>query len=83
MKISVSENNTIQLEDVFNTITLKSKDGEEFKICMRDSGFEFDYNGQLFFAKEGYLEPFHKSIRDNYLVSELQKHNGETTCSNI
>jgi hypothetical protein len=25
-------------------------------------------------AKEGYVEPFHKSVRGNYLVSKLQKH---------
>jgi hypothetical protein len=42
---------------------------------MRDSGFEFEYQGELYFAKEGFLEPFHKSVRGNYLVSRLQKHN--------
>ncbi len=41
---------------------------------MRDSGFEFNYQGKWYFAKEGYVEPFQKSIRGNYLVSELQKH---------
>ncbi len=72
MKISINKNNQIQIEDVYNSIVLKTKDGEEMIISMRDSGFEFAYQDQLYFAKEGYIEPFHKSIRDNYLVE--QKH---------
>jgi hypothetical protein len=37
---------------------------------MRDSGFEFNYQGELYFAKEGYVEPFHKSIHGSYLVDQ-------------
>lgn len=74
MKLTVTEDSTIQLEEVFNGITLKTKSGETMSICMRDSGFEFKYQGEMYFAKEGYVEPFHKSVRGNYLVSELQKH---------
>jgi hypothetical protein len=37
---------------------------------MRDSGFEFDYQGELYFAKEGFVEPFHKSIHGSYLVDQ-------------
>jgi len=53
MKISVGEKNNILLEEVFNSINLKTPDGEEMWICMRDSGFEFKYNGKLYFAKDG------------------------------
>ena len=74
MKVTVLEDFTIQLEEVFNSIVLKTEDGEEMTICMRDSGFEFKYQGEWYFAKEGYVEPFRKSIRDNYLVE--QKHDG-------
>lgn len=74
MKFSTSNEGVITLEEVYDGITLKSGKGETFSICMRDSGFEFNYQGKWYFAKEGYVEPFHKSIRDNYLVSELQKH---------
>lgn len=74
MKVTVNEDNSIQLEEVFNSIVLKTQNGEEIAICMRDSGFEFKYQGEWYFAKEGHVEPFHKSIRGNYLVSELQKH---------
>jgi hypothetical protein len=68
----------IQLEEVFNSIVLKTTDGEEMAICMRDSGFEFKYQGEWYFAKEGYVEPFHKSVRGNYLVE--QKHDGSVDC---
>lgn len=48
MKISVNEDNNIQLEDVFVTIVLKTRDGEEMSICMRDTGFEFKYEVKQF-----------------------------------
>jgi hypothetical protein len=60
MKISVNQNKEIQLEEVYNSIVLKTKDGEEIAICMRDSGFEFRYQDNWYFAKEGNLEPFKK-----------------------
>jgi cobyrinic acid a,c-diamide synthase len=60
MKISVTQNKEIQLEEVYNSIVLKTKDGEEIAICMRDSGFEFRYQDNWYFAKEGKLEPFKK-----------------------
>jgi len=75
MKVKVTEDFGIQLEEVFSGLTLKTESGETMSICMRDSGFEFNYQGKLYFAKEGYVEPFHKSVRGHYLVSELQRHN--------
>jgi len=78
MKVTVKEDYTIQLEELFNSIVLKTKDGEEMAICMRDSGFEFKYQGEWYFAKEGHVEPFHKSVRGNYLVE--QKHDGSVDC---
>ena len=47
-------------------------------ICMRDTGFEFNYQGKWYFAKEGFVEPFKTSIRGNYLVD--QKHDGSVDC---
>lgn len=52
MKIEV-ENNQIILKDVFSGILLKTDDGEEFAICMRDGGFEFNYGGKWYRAFEG------------------------------
>jgi hypothetical protein len=75
MKVTTNENGVIQLEEVFNSIVLKTKDGEQMSICMRDSGFEFNYQGEWYFAKEGFVEPFKKSIRGNFLVD--QRHEEE------
>jgi hypothetical protein len=60
MKITVNKENTMQLEKVFNSIVLKTSYGEEMYICMRDSGFEFNYQGKWYFAKEGYIEALNK-----------------------
>jgi hypothetical protein len=72
MKVTVKEDLGIQLEEVFNSLTLKTESGEKMSICMRDSGFEFKYQGEWYFAKEGHVGKLAKSIRGNYLVSELQ-----------
>lgn len=56
--------NIIQLEEVFNPIILKTKDGEEMAICMRDSGFEFKYQGEWYIAKGGYVGPFFLTVND-------------------
>ena len=60
MKITVNQNKEIQLEEVYNSIVLKTKNDEEIAICMRDSGFEFRYQDNWYSAKEGTLEPFKK-----------------------
>lgn len=56
MKLTTLENWDIQLEEVYNGLHLKTRDGEKMIITMRDSGFEFQYQGQMYFAKEGVLE---------------------------
>ncbi len=53
MKITVNENRDIILKEVFNGVGLESQAGEEFGICMRDSGFEFNYGGDWYEAKGG------------------------------
>jgi hypothetical protein len=70
MKLTTNEQGVIQLEEVFNGIILKTKDGEEMTICMRDGGFEFRYQGERYFAKEGFVMQFKKSIRGNNLVDQ-------------
>ena len=40
MKLSVNEDYSICLEEVFNGIELKAASGESIGICMRDDGFE-------------------------------------------
>lgn len=58
MEMTVNEEYQIELKKVFNGITLITEDGERLSICMRDSGFEFEYEGEKYFAKEGYVESF-------------------------
>ena len=82
MKIEINKNGELELREVYNSLHLVTNDGEKITIVMRDNGFEFFYGGEMYFAKQGYLEPFHKSTRDNYLVSELQHHREDTTCIN-
>jgi len=68
MKISATEEHGILLEEIFNAITLRTKDGEELSISMRDSGFEFYYQSKWYFAKEGYVGSFNENNRMNVLV---------------
>jgi len=75
MKLTTNEHGIIILEDVVIGIDLKTKDGEIMTICMRDSGFEFRYQGEWYFAKEGFVEPFKRSSRGNLLVD--QRHEDE------
>ncbi len=56
MKITTLEDYTLQLEEVYNVITLKSDAEETFAICMRDSGFEFVYDGKWYEAKGGVIK---------------------------
>ena len=77
MKVTTNEQGVIQLEEVFSGIILKTPDGEEMTICMRDSGFEINYQGEWYFAKEGFVEPFRRSSRGNLLVD--QRHKEEDT----
>lgn len=51
--MTVNENRTIELKKVYNPVTLVTNDGEMLSVCMRDTGFEFTYEGKKYFAKAG------------------------------
>lgn len=53
MKITVNDDSTIVLKEVYNGIEFESDSGEKLSICMRDSGFEFSYAGIKYEAKKG------------------------------
>lgn len=76
MKLSVTEEGDILLEEVSNSITLVTSAGESLSICMRDTGFEFYYQGKPYFAKEGFVEPFNVSVRGNHLVEQRHIYDG-------
>jgi len=73
MKTTVNKDNLIQLEEVYIPIVLKTKDGEEIIISMRDSGFEFSYQGEMYFAKEGYLESFEQKVVRGLIFSITER----------
>ena len=54
-KLDVTEDGGIVLKEVYSGVSLKSDDGELFTICMRDSGFEFNYGGNWYEAKDGII----------------------------
>ena len=56
MKIETDSVGNIILKEVFSGIILKTEDGETLSICMRDTGFEFNYNRKWYEAKEGKLK---------------------------
>ncbi len=56
MKIEVNEDGNIVLKEVYTGVGLESNDGESFGICMRDSGFEFNYEGTRYEAKNGIVK---------------------------
>ena len=55
MEIRVLPDYSFALEKVFSGVLLVSPDKEEFGICMRDSGFEFQYAGIWYEAKRGVI----------------------------
>lgn len=71
MEITVSEHGTIELRKVFNSIKLVTEDGETMFICMRDSGFEFMYEGEDYSAKEGEVKPIVNTPQDQEDPNEV------------
>lgn len=53
MKIQVDENNEILLTEVFSGVGFETEDGETLGVCMRDTGYEFNYMGTWYEAKNG------------------------------
>jgi len=70
MKVEVLDDGSIGLNEVYNPVVLKTSEGEVMSIVMRDTGFEFCYQGEWYFAKEGHLEKFKTSSRGNLLVDQ-------------
>ena len=63
MKISVDEDRELLLEEVYSGVGFRTNDGETLGVCMRDSGFEINYNGQWFSLQKGKITPFTSEAR--------------------
>ena len=70
MKITVGKNREIQLEEVYSGVLLKTNSGEELGICMRDSGFEFNYQGTWYSAQNGVIKKDEPILKGNVLVDQ-------------
>lgn len=66
MKVEVNENRDIVLKEVFCGVKLVTEDGEWIGICMRDSGFEFNYLGTWYSAQKGTVKAMGTQISQIY-----------------
>jgi len=76
MKLSVREDGLIELEEVYNPIVLKTKEGKEFGVCMRDYGIEVTEgdNSEIFPVMDGFdstLKLLRESTQDEGLRQSL------------
>jgi hypothetical protein len=58
-KVEIDTNacGVIVLRKIFTAIRLATESNEQMIMCMRDSGFEFEYGGVWYEAKEGKVSP--------------------------
>ena len=47
---------SVEFEEVYEPINLITSDGERMSLCMRDSGYEFKYQGEWYEAKNGVVK---------------------------
>ena len=81
-EVSTDEDGLV-LKHVYSGVSLITSDGEHMGICMRDSGFEFNYQGKWYSAKNGVVESqedesaryanLQTSDRGNVLVDQSEK----------
>ena len=55
MEVSVNDRGDIVLTRVFSGIVLVTNDGERMAICMRDTGFDIEYEGKQYVAQKGVI----------------------------
>jgi DNA-directed RNA polymerase subunit RPC12/RpoP len=68
MKIEVRDDYTIQLEEVYDGITIKTRDGVEFHICQRDYGIEVSCNRKTIYLDESLGKEFYESADKSITV---------------
>lgn len=76
MKTTIGQNGLIELSEIYIPIELVTNDNETMKICMRDSGFEFTYEGEVYHAKQGVISkiekpPFSETITSETITREV------------
>lgn len=66
MKVEVDQSGNIFITEVYNSIILETADKEMMALCMRDSGFEFMYQGIWYEAKEGRVRALVSTVGVEY-----------------
>jgi hypothetical protein len=56
MKITVTKNYQIKLEEVFDPVVLEASSGQKMSVCMRDHGFEIEYGGRFYSLNKGEIK---------------------------
>ena len=56
MEITANENSEILLKKVYEPVVFETEDGEIMVVWMRDTGFEFTYEGKLYEAQQGKIK---------------------------
>ena len=72
MKINATDRGEIISFRVYSGVILKTNDGETMGICMRDSGFEFNYNGDWYSAQKGVI-----TKKEITVIEDTQKYTGQ------
>jgi len=73
MKINATDKGEILLTEVYSGVLLKTNDGETMGICMRDSGFEFNYEGEWYSAQKGVVIKMESVV----VTEDTQKYTGQ------
>lgn len=58
MKIIADARNELLITECFSGVGFKSPEGETLGVCMRDSGFEINYEGEWYSLQKGFLKKF-------------------------
>lgn len=74
MKIDVTEDGTIRLKDVFNSVLFETDEGEKMIVCMRDGGFEIGVKDLTAKPLKG------KETEEYYLWYRVMNGNIESLC---
>ncbi len=59
MRLTVDSQGDILLEKVFSGVSFKTAAGETLAVCMRDAGFEVNYQGRWWSLQNGSVQPLH------------------------
>lgn len=80
MKTTINKKGLIELSEIYNPIELKCNSGERMIITMRDSGFEFTYEGDIYHAKQGLIKKQEnkETMKEHGIIKESEANNANT-----